>query len=232
MTFVMISFDKDSLIGLQEVIQNGSVIIDLSRIKTQKFMKLILTTLILPLLWLQAAAQDEYTLKTISITVTGTSTLHDWEMKTDNGRGQALFTTDGSGPAALKDLSVTIVAETLKSGKDAMDKNAYKSLKTDKHKNITLQIANAVIQKQGNDYVVNAEGKLQIAGTTKPVTIKATGTSDRNGNIRFKGERSLKMSDFGVEPPAFMFGSVKTGDDINVIFDVSFSKTAVETNRK
>lgn len=193
-------------------------------------MKLLLTTLLLPFLWLQSIAQEEYTLKNITITVTGTSTLHDWEMKTSTGLGQVIFTSGATGLVALKDLSVTIPAESLKSEKDAMDKNAYKSLNTGKHKNIIFQLSKGNVEKQGNDFVINAEGKLQIAGTTRPVTIKATGTQDRNGNIRFKGERTLKMSSFGVEPPSFMFGSVKTGDDINVIFDVSFSKNSVETN--
>jgi hypothetical protein len=31
------------------------------------------------------------------------------------------------------------------------------------------------------------------------------------------------MTEYNVEPPTFMFGSVKTGDEINVIFDLAFA---------
>lgn len=196
-------------------------------------MKIILVTLLLPILWHPVVAQSDYALKNTSIIVTGTSTLHDWEMKTTSAKGQGSFVVENVRLVSVKDLTLSIPAETLKSGKDAMDKNAYKALNTSKHKTITFQLIKVnSIEKQGSDFVINAEGKLQIAGVTKTITISALCAIDKNGSISCKGEKSIKMSAFDVEPPSFMFGSVKTGDDIDVSFDVSFSKNSIETTLK
>jgi len=121
-------------------------------------------------------------------------------------------------------LSFSLPAETLNSGKDAMDKNAYKSLKTSSSKNITFQLTRVVsVTKSGSGYEVTAEGKLQIAGATKTTTVKALCTPSGN-TIKCKGEKTFKMSEYQVEPPSFMFGSVKTGDEVTILFDISFTK--------
>lgn len=195
-------------------------------------MKAILVTLLLPILWYPAVAQGNYTVKNISIIVKGTSTLHDWEMKTSAAKGQASFTIEDKSLTA-QNLSITIPAETLKSGKDAMDKNAYKALKTSDHKSIVFQLTKvSAREKKGNEYVLQAEGRLQIAGQTKQVTLNVLCNVDSNGSIRCKGEKEITMSHFGVEPPSFMFGSVKTGDSVTIVFDALFSKNSVETTSK
>ncbi|MBL7874996.1 MAG: hypothetical protein JNL53_05000, partial [Cyclobacteriaceae bacterium] len=80
------------------------------------------------------------------ITIAGTSTLHDWTMNSDQANLQATIETDGNGtPTKLASLSVSIPAESLKSGKSAMDKNAYTALKTDKNKQIIYQLTSSII---------------------------------------------------------------------------------------
>jgi hypothetical protein len=34
----------------------------------------------------------------------------------------------------------------------------------------------------------------------------------------------IKMSEYNVEPPSFMFGAMKTGDEITVKFNVTLKK--------
>src|SRR5690606_9017466 len=161
-----------------------------------------------------------------SIKIAGTSTMHDWEMETPKVTGKAGFILDGNEITGIKFLDVTIPSESLKSGKGAMDKNAYKALKTDDHKEIGF-ILNKVskIEKSGDKFILTAEGRLTIAGTTKNVQLLTTVLPKGNGDIQCTGETSLKMTDFGVEPPSFMFGSVKTGDQLEIAFDVSFTKS-------
>ena len=159
-----------------------------------------------------------------SMEIKGTSTLHDWEMKSSALSGQADFQIEGAELKGIPTLNFTMAAETLKSGKDAMDKNAYKSLKTSSNKNITFQLTRVTsVTKSGSGYEVTAEGKLQIAGTTKTTTIKALCTVSGN-TIKCKGEKTFKMSEYQVEPPSFMFGSVKTGDEITALFEITFTK--------
>src|ERR671921_529393 len=61
-----------------------------------------------------------------TIAINGTSTLHNWEMTAQKPTCEALFIQNGTGAITdLSALSFTLPAESLKSGKGPMDKNAY-----------------------------------------------------------------------------------------------------------
>jgi len=154
------------------------------------------------------------------LTIAGTSTLHDWTMTSSQVNCQAEFILNPDGtPAQLSRLAVTLSAESLKSDKEAMDKNAYKALKTEKHKNITFQLLSAVVQNN----VVAATGNLTISGVTQRVDLQATCAPQSDKTIRCTGKKEIKMSDYKVEPPSFMFGTVRTGDSITLSFDVKLA---------
>lgn len=156
------------------------------------------------------------------ITITGTSTLHDWTMNSDQANLQATIETDGNGtPTKLASLSVNIPAESLKSGKSAMDKNAYTALKTDKNKQIIYQLTSSII----NGKTISNSGNLTIAGTSKQTSVEATFEVLGDGSLKFKGSKKIVMSEYNVEPPSFMFGSVKTGDDIILTFEIILAPT-------
>lgn len=166
-------------------------------------------------------AQNSYKLTgTPNFTIAGTSTMHDWTMTSTQATCEASVEADASGKVVkINSVTLTLKAESLKSGKSAMDKNAYKSLKTDKFKDIRFQLTSATVQGE----TITANGTLTIAGSSKPTEITLSGKPSGNG-IRFQGSKDIKMSEFGVEPPSFMFGSVKTGDDIKITFDITLTK--------
>jgi polyisoprenoid-binding protein YceI len=171
---------------------------------------------------LSAAGQANYK-QTGAITIAGTSTMHDWTMTSKEVNYTAAFELAADGtPTKLNTVSVTLPAESLKSGKDAMDKNAYKSLKTDKNKQIIFQLASSKITGK----TITCSGNLTISGTTKPVEVDVT-YEVKNGSIVCKGSKKIKMTDFNVEPPSFMFGTVNTGDEITVTFDVTLAQTKI-----
>jgi polyisoprenoid-binding protein YceI len=154
------------------------------------------------------------------LNVAGKSTLHDWTMTSKEPVLQVAFEMGSDGlPAQVKTLTLTVPAQSLKSQHSAMDKNAYSSLKTDKFKNITFVLTSAKVTKGS----IECSGNLTIAGTTKPVTLTATVTTKDGGILHCTGSKTFKMSEYQVEPPTFMFGTVKTGDEITVTFNVDLS---------
>jgi hypothetical protein len=159
----------------------------------------------------------------IKVTIAGTSTLHAWAMISTQASCNAVFETTPDGqPVKVQSVTFSLPAESLKSGKNAMDNNAYNSLKTDKFKQISFSLASArVTEKQ-----VLCSGNLTIAGTTKIVEVAAP-FELRNGNPVFKVVKKIKMSEFNVEPPSFMFGSVKTGDEITITIDVPLAPSKI-----
>lgn len=195
--------------------------------KNKSILTLTLSLLLLQLVSFTSIAQVKYSSKDYSnLVVSGTSTMHDWDMKSANGICDATFTFSGDGKiTGLSNLSfVTNVAE-LKSGKGAMDKNAYKALKKDKFATIKYTAASGTVSTtDGVNYSVKSIGKLTIAGSTHDVQLISSLKLNADKSITVAGSQAIKMKDYGVEPPSFMFGAVKTGNDITIKFNLTLKK--------
>lgn len=157
------------------------------------------------------------------VTVEGTSNVHDWEMTTATAKGKAVIELQDQILSALKDLEVTIPATSLKSGKGGMDKNAYKALKTNKHENIHFKLKECrKITNSGPDtYKIAATGNMTIAGKSRPVEMDMTAKLTPEGLV-LSGENKITMTQYDVDPPTAMFGTITTGDEVNVKFNAHF----------
>lgn len=177
----------------------------------------VLLLLILQL-GLYARAQTIYRSTSDSdVTISGSSTLHAWTMTSKDPKVRAELLTDAEGNLnALNSLTLSLRGESLKSGHSAMDKNAYSALDTDTYKYITFTLVSATV----NTKTIVCKGNLSIAGVTKLITVEASFKESSGKNILCVGTKEIKMSDYGVEPPVFMFGTVKTGDEINIDFNI------------
>ena len=174
-----------------------------------------------------AFAQVKYTCKNnLSLTLSGTSTLHDWDMKSSQGTFKGVFTLNSEGAiTAVTGLSFTTTAQSLKSGHDEMDKNAYKALKTEKAATISFVGGSTTITNlDATDFVVKSNGKLTIAGTTLDAEITATCIVKIDKSISVMGSKKISMKDFAMAPPTFMMGTIKTGNDVTLKFDLNLSK--------
>jgi polyisoprenoid-binding protein YceI len=173
--------------------------------------------------------QSRYAQSSARMTISGTSSLHDWTMKSESTTCDAVFQINAQGePLQLVSMVVSVPSQSLKSGKSGMDKNAYSALKTDKNKQITFQLASGKIEGK----TIRCVGSLTIAGTTKQIDVDATYTILSDGSIQCKGVKQLVMTDYNVEPPSFMFGTVNTGNEITVSFEVVLvlKKTPITLN--
>ncbi len=176
---------------------------------------------------LPVLAQTSYKLNTATISITGTSTLHDWEMKSAQGTGDAVFTIDASGKiTGITKLNFAVPANSIKSEHTMMDNNTYKALNTEKYANISFVLSTATVIATGNNnYQINAKGRLSIAGTTKDADLVATGKyNPADNSITITGAEPMKMTDYNVKPPTVMMGTIKTGNEINIGFSVHFVK--------
>lgn len=72
--------------------------------------------------------------------------------------------------------------------------------------------------ESGKALQFDAKGALTVSGVTRtnvmPVTIARTGKTQ----IKIAGSTKLKMTDFGIKPPAptLALGLIKTGDDVKI----------------
>lgn len=159
------------------------------------------------------------------VTVTGTSTLHDWEMMSGNVGGEAVFVKDESGsPQALESVMFRLEKTTLKSDKSGLDRRAYQAMNTNRHPEIIFRTNGSnSIRKTGDRYIVNTRGELTIAGVTRQISVNATCINGDDSRLVCSGSRSLKMSDFDIDPPVMMMGTLRAGDEITINYNIVYT---------
>lgn len=181
--------------------------------------------IVIPILMVSIGVKGQTNYKLTSVQkleVAGTSTLHDWTMPTETAEGTATIDADNNTLNGVSQLTVTIKAETLKSGKSGMDDNAYKALKTKKYPEITFNLKQVKsITKKSDHYLVDAVGTFTIAGESRTVSVQAKAYLTTS-TIKFTGSKDLKLTDFNIDPPTALLGTVKTGDDITINYNLIF----------
>lgn len=171
-------------------------------------------------------AQTKYHASYTKVAIAGTSTFHDWDMISEKANCDISFNFDGVNITGLSSLLFTVQAESLKSDHKGLDKNAYKALNSEKYPEISFNSSYANVRPNGpNSYVISAKGKMNISGIVKEVWLAATCTvNPQDMSIQSTGSLKIKMTEYSVEPPTFMFGAMKTGDDITVKYNVNLKK--------
>ena len=155
------------------------------------------------------------------LTVLGTSSLHDWHVTAEKQSGKIIFKNLELGE--IEKCNIEIVAESLKSGKSSMDKNTYKALNTGDFKTITFQLVEVkeTTSKGDGKFIVHTLGDLTIAGVKKRVSLDFS-VSIIDNKITLIGEKKFKMTEFKIDPPKALFGTITTGDDITIKFSTTF----------
>jgi hypothetical protein len=159
-----------------------------------------------------------------SLTISGTSNLHEWSMKANNLECSGNFISGSQGISAIKDLAFSCKVKDIKSGNSIMDSKTYNALKESKNPVITYKLLSVEqLHNSNNSFNGIAKGELTIAGVKKIVQVPFSGNVLSN-QIRVQGSINLKMSDFNVDKPTFMFGAFKTGDDVKIDYLMEFKK--------
>lgn len=154
-----------------------------------------------------------------SISMTGTSTFHDWTMESSELKGEADLIIKKEMPKGIKALKVQLRVESLKSDSEGLDEKAYEALKSKEHPSITFEHLKMI---SINDKEIAILGKLQVSGVQKEVTVKGKIINIEKDFLSVEGEHDLKMSDFKIEPPSAMLGMVTSGDELKIKFNVIF----------
>jgi polyisoprenoid-binding protein YceI len=180
-----------------------------------------------------------------SVKVDGTSSMHDWEMQGtmiggffELGPGVQLDPAQSSVtgiqgnkvPAkAHAIISVQSIHSEVDHLPEVMDHLMQEAMKFDQFKTINYTLTELAFtgpRTAGKPFAFDSKGELVIAGVTNKVSFPVTIECLDAGKIKISGSAPVKMTDYGVTPPApnFGLGLMKTGDDVKIIFEWTLQK--------
>jgi hypothetical protein len=163
-----------------------------------------------------------------TMTVSGTSTLHDWtsEVKTVDGYvevGEKMINKQKIKKGEeIPLVEIIVPVKAIISPRGAtMDNKTYNALKSESHPEIKFKLENCKISEvSGTDFQLNAAGNLTIAGVTKKVEFPVSGKLLSSDKMSFAGAYKLNMVDYDMEPPSAMFGQIETGEEVEIKFEL------------
>lgn len=159
------------------------------------------------------------------MTILGTSSLHDWEMEVGDIDFSTTLLTDGKVISGVQDTYFSCTTTSIVSDYKLMDKKTYEALKAEEFSNIEFRMINGKISLiTGNAFSGTATGYLSIAGQTKEVNVPFHGNLHNDGQLDMEGKVNLKMSEFDIDPPKAMAGTLKTGDEISIVYSLKLEK--------
>lgn len=162
----------------------------------------------------------------------GTSTLHDFTITANNIKSSISFESSMNENNSLEEFKITylkliVPIWKLDSGNESMDENMQEALSAEVNPNIVFELISPVVFSFDNvidSITINATGNLMVAGTKKLVDLNITVVKQSENEFEFKGEIKLLMTDFGVEPPSMFFGTMNTGNEITVKFEMILNR--------
>lgn len=165
-----------------------------------------------------------------SMKMDGTSTIHDWTMESATIGGSieadARFPDSAlSDPkAARPSVQAFLPVRSLKSDSKRMDEVMQKHMNATTHPKIEYRVIELKPKSAAGTtgaLQFDAVGALTIAGQTRTNTMPVTIEKLADKKLKISGTADLKMTDYGVEPPApsiLGLSPIKTGDEVKLTF--------------
>ncbi len=185
--------------------------------------RLIFTVLSLFAFCTSVSAQNPVLVdKESRISISGTSNLHDWKEAAEEFSIDLKLSTDGASMPVIDMVIFKCKAASITSDNSIMTNKTHNALNVAKHPEIHF-----ISEKQSALMIVDGKfsstisGVLTINGIAKQVAVPVDGRLN-GGKLHVKGEKLLRMSDFEIKAPTALMGTLKTGNDVTVSFDVSF----------
>ena len=192
-------------------------------LKTAKYLLLLVFTVFGSHL---ADAQDlaTYTIQSDSkMWIEGTSNKSDWTVNASELTGFVMTDVGASAEnPGIQKTEISVPSAKIASNKSSiMDRLMKKALKVQQHSEITYVLKSAELESATESgYTLKTMGDLTLAGVTNEIAMDIEGAMEGEGQMRFKGSHTMLMSDYDIDRPTAMYGSLRTGDEVVVYFDL------------
>lgn len=189
-----------------------------------KTRSLLIITVGLLLFQVNALHAQSFKVKNYKMTVQGSSSLHNWESVVEKAELKGNYVVASNVLTDVKDVVVKIPVTSIKSTRGKiMDNKTYDAFKYEKYPNIVFTLTMQKINPKNS--TLDLTGNLAMAGVTKAVELTVNYKVLPNGELQIIGSKKIIMTDFGMEPPTAMMGTIKVGDDVSVYFEFTLTNS-------
>lgn len=105
-------------------------------------------------------------------------------------------------------------------GKRAINRDFKSTLKYKEYPFIEIILNELVVSDSTNLIPKQAKVTIRIAGEERNYTVPLHTFSSSEESFTVGGNKILRMTDFGLDPPSPMFGLVKVEDELDIQFDL------------
>ena len=162
------------------------------------------------------------------MTIFGSANVTDWEAKVKTIRGEVVISNGGESDWSnvqaswFEKVEIVIPVADIDSDSRRMNNNMHGYLKKDDYPEITYRLIEAqnlaVVDNPG--IVLTVRGVISAAGAEKEIVHDVTITRNDSGTFVVSGSQDLAMTDFGIDPPTAMLGSVRSRDEMTIEFEL------------
>ncbi|CAN5331419.1 hypothetical protein BH23BAC3_BH23BAC3_36160 [soil metagenome] len=126
-------------------------------------------------------------------------------------------------PEHFKTMELSIPVRDIESDSGRLTRNLQGYLKRDEHPVITFKL-NEIdsVTVNGDTAEITANGVINAAGVDHETTMHVTAAVN-DGKVTFSGSQDLLMTDFGIDPPTAVLGTIRARDEISIIYSLTFS---------
>jgi polyisoprenoid-binding protein YceI len=176
----------------------------------------------------QSIAQTLKMAGSSKVWIDGTSTLHDWKTSCKGTTGTFTIpeTVFGAKTGDNVDLKTSIVVpvKMISHEKEDLVENLQEAMEADKFPTVKYTVTQAsIVSSDATKAVLKTTGKLNIHGIEKVVSFNVNLVKTASG-MEVKGVANVNMKDHGIDPPTMMLGTIKTGKDVRIGFDMDLTK--------
>jgi hypothetical protein len=159
--------------------------------------------------------------------VDGTSTLHDWSCPVESMTGSFQIDTSATETtpiSTLRRVHVSVPVDQIVCDKDTMNEKLQEALQSNAYPKVMYTLQSVDLQPLADSsdswFEAQTTGELILAGERQSIDMAVKGQRMDDGRMRFVGQHTLKLSDYNVDRPSALLGTIKTGNEITVRFDV------------
>lgn len=130
----------------------------------------------------------------------------------------------------FRNANIELVVQRMDCGNKGMNRDMQKALQSDQYPTIQIELQEVEIDTASQGIRASqwtsilAHTRITIAGNSRPISINLYGIALKPNQYQFKGSKSLRMTNFGIDPPNALLGLVQVDDIISIHFDLLIEK--------